>query len=673
MVFNTNQKGRRKTKVFVSIVLVALFVLSGVLFGAVYQSSPILTQNNNANNSTATPSASSGNGTIYYGLETSLVQSSLNWFSPVESYYFISMLYLPFASYQFPPEPYLNPVLASGWTHNAAYTSWNLSLKPNLKWDNGSPLNSTDLWFNLALYNQTGELNMNVTKISIVNSTTVNVQMSSPEPNFVTLWVTYTNSYLVPYQVYHKFDPTVNDTNISCPAYTSSPYYKQLQQFTNYNNIIADGPFTFTNYTAGANPLIFTANKYFYRGLPHMNVMSVRIFSSVSSMSAAMRSGEIDAMWDMGAYNTIVQPNFVGIPGSSEYEVEPGPYMMVCFNMHQWPYNTTQFRMAMAYITNRTAIDSVVNSASGTLVGYNMLTSALDQSIGINPSSVANYTLNYGKAEQLLSEIGIQMDNNSASPNYGLYVYNNSNLPDYGQPVTINITTTQLGFGDLSTAVELSNEWEAFGFKVSITSLSSDAFYPLVEDSATGWSTSVTIDYSGYYPGALTNMGSITEFNNATAYKANYAPSFGMPNFNASKISALANASYHNTIDTTGSNNYAVQLSSYIQTVVPFIPLWVNYNWLSVSNSFYWGNQTNHSGIFNTQALVQPDFWYGALWVVHPLSSNQPTTSPNDTLLYLVIGVVVAVVVIGSVVGVLSSSKRKKQERKEDAEDKTSK
>ena len=169
-------------------------------------------------------------------------------------------------------------------------------------------------------------------------------------------------------------------------------------------------------------------------------------------------------------------------------------------------------------------------------------------------------------------------------------------------------------------------------------------------------------------------MGSIIEFNNATAYKANYAPSFGMSNFNYSKISALANESYRYTIDSSGSNNYAVQLSNYIQTVVPFIPLWVNYNWLSVSNSFYWGNQTNHSGIFNTQALVQPDFWYGALWVVHPLVSTHPTTTTSDTLLYIIAGIVVAVVVIGGAVGVMSSSKRKKLERKEEeTENKTNK
>ncbi|MEM3489186.1 MAG: ABC transporter substrate-binding protein, partial [Nitrososphaerota archaeon] len=428
----------------------------------------------------------------------------------------------------------------------------------------------------------------------------------------------------------------------------------------NFNNIVADGPFVLSNYTPGANPLIFHANKYYYMGPPKMATLSVRIFSSVASMSAAMRSGEIDAMWDMGSYNTVVAPNFMGIPNTKDYYIEPGPYMSVDFNMWEWPYNTTQFRMALAYMTNRSSINSIVNmNNSSDLVGYNMLTDVFDNYLGINPNTTNNYPYNLSKANGLLKEIGIVKDNVSSSPNYGLYIYNNPHLPDYGNPVVINITTTQLGFGDLSTAIELEDQWSPLGFKVSITTLATNSFYTLIGDK-TGWDVAVQIDPIGYYPNALANVFGILSYDNSTLH--NFNTSFGMMNYNASMLRHLENESFMYPINTPSSNKYVIEGSELVDEMVPSIPLWINYNWEAVSTNYYWGNQTNHTGLFDTQALVQPQFWYGCLWAVHPISSST-TSSISPLLPYTVIGVVVAVVVIlGAYLAVLS--KRKKQRMK---------
>jgi peptide/nickel transport system substrate-binding protein len=649
---------RKSVLVYSVVIVLAIFIMSTIMpgidvhnyNGTFSSDSTVLSSNN-----TTVPS-----GSMNYGLVTSLVQSSFNPFSAVASYYFYSMLYLPFASYNFPPSSYLQPVLAQNWSHNANYTSWNLTLKPNLKWDNGASLTSKDLMISLALENQTGALTgLNVVNISIVNTTTVNVRTSKSEPNFMVLYVTYTNSYIYPFSVYSKYDPYY--TNLSPSQFLASKQYKNLENFTNFKNIIADGPFVLSNYSAGANPILFHANKYFYRGAPKMSNLAVRIFSSVSSMGAAIRSGEIDAMWDMGSYNTVVAPNFKGLPNAQVFHIEPGPYMSVDFNMWAWPFNTTQFRMALAYMTDRDSINSIVNSNNTSdLVGYNLLTGSLDRYIGINPSSVNNYSYNLSEANKLLGDIGIVKDNNSGSTNYGLYIYNNSKLPDYGDPVLINITTTQLGFGDLSTAIELEDQWSTLGFKVSITTLSTTPFYTLIYDK-TGWDVAVQIDPIGYYPDALTNEAGITSYDNSTAY--NFNSSFGMANYNYSMISHISNESYLYTINTNQSNVYAIELSNYLQKVVPTIPLWVDYNWEAVSSNYYWGNQTNHTGIFNTQALVQPQFWYGALWVMHTLSTKKNVLTSD--LVYIGGGIIAAAIIIGVVTSVSMKRKKSKKEKKE--------
>jgi hypothetical protein len=234
-------------------------------------------------------------------------------------------------------------------------------------------------------------------------------------------------------------------------------------------------------------------------------------------------------------------------------------------------------------------------------------------------------------------------------------------LPEYRAPVLINKTTTQLGFGDLSTAIELEDQWSALGFKASITTLSPTPFYSRVY-AKTGWDVAVQIDPVGYYPDALTDEASIVHYDNSTTY--NFNTSFGMSNYNYSVISHLSNESYLYSLNSNSSNAYAKNLSAYLQTVVPTIPLWVDYNWEAVSSNYYWGNQTNHTGIFNTQALVQPQFWYGTLWTMHPISKS--ISSPIPSSIYIIIGVVAAVIIIGAVVSISSSKKKSKKKDLDD-------
>lgn len=590
------------------------------------------------------------NDTLFDGLVTPTVFSSLNYFSPVEEYYIVSLLYQPFATYLYPPGNALQGVLGQSWSHNANYTVWNLTLRNGLKWDNGSPLNSTDLWFSLMVYNQLGFFAAySIKNISIINSTTVQVSSYLPQPNFVAVWAMDTGSIIVPYQSFHQYDTNLTSTN-----------YTKLSSFPNFKNIVADGPFVITNYTPGENPILFTANPYFYRGSPEMGKLSIRLFSDESSYSDALRSGEIDEMWDIGPYNTVISPLYSNISGTTIYKSVPAAYESVEFNLHQWPYNTTQYRMALAYLTNRSSINSIINDAdNSSLVGYDLLPSSLARSIGINPSSVNNYTYNPSKAAQLLKQIGIVKDNISGSSNYGLYVYTNPNLPNYNQPVSINIITTALGAGDVSTSVELKDQWTQAGFTVTISTLSSSAFYSTI-DTGKGWAVAVQLlDVIAPTATATISATEISQYSNAT--ESNYNSSFGMQNFNFSYLSNLSIKSFEYPFGSSSSNRITTEIADYLAEVVPTIPLWATYNWVVVSNSFYWGNLSNHTGLFSTQTLSMEPLWSGTLFVVHPLPVVSPSTP--SVLVYIVIGVIITAVVIGIISYAIVSRRRKIDEK----------
>ncbi|MEM3655581.1 MAG: ABC transporter substrate-binding protein, partial [Thermoprotei archaeon] len=127
------------------------------------------------------PLAGAQQNTLSLGVVmSSPIIGSLNYLSPSENYYVTSALYLPFATYNFPPLAPLTPILAAGWSHNSNYTGWVLNLKPNLKWDNGSPLNASDLYYSFWLYNHTGSISYSsaVTQIAIINSTAIEFNTS---------------------------------------------------------------------------------------------------------------------------------------------------------------------------------------------------------------------------------------------------------------------------------------------------------------------------------------------------------------------------------------------------------------------------------------------------------------------------------------------------------------
>lgn len=641
---------KRKLALFV----ITLFVISMVTYGLTSGNMEIKTGTSNT-----LPYTTQSNGTLSEGIVTTVLQSSFDYWSPVEDYFATSMLYLPFATPNFPPLPSTQFVIGQSVNHNKEYTSWNLSLKKGLKWDNGSPLNSTDLWFSMKVYIQLNEFPnaLNITSVTIVNSTTINIRTNTPEPDLYLSWLYDTNSYIMPYQSFYP-----HDRNLSA----GSSNITTIESFSNYHDIVADGPFVITNYTPGEDPILFKANPYYFQGKPEMSCLEFRIFTSAASESAAMKSGEISAMWDNAPYNTKVAPLFEGISNSQIQEIEPGEYEEASFNMHEWPYNTTQFRQALAYITNVSPINDIVNSASSPLVCHDELTSDLGKDIGISAGSLNNYSYNMGKAESLLKQIGIEKDNISGTANYGLFSFTNPNLPCYGNPVTINITTAQFGYGDLSTSVELSDQWKSAGFKTDITSITDSTIYAEA-DSAKGWSVMVWPDPSGYPPVPAYIESATEAMDNSTAYNAHYKPSFGMENYNVSVVCNLINESYRYSFGSSQSNLFVKQLAEYFDLMVPNIPIYDAEWWVAVSDNYYWGNFTNHTGVFSTQDLLVSTFYYGALYLVHPIKSIS-SVSFNYSIYYYTGGSIAVVVVIGSIVGLSLRKKHKKEKEKRDEE-----
>ena len=128
----------------------------------------------------------------------------------------------------------------------------------------------------------------------------------------------------------------------------------------------------------------------------------------------------------------------------------------------------------------------------------------------------------------------------------------------------------------------------------------------------------------------------------------------------ADVIEEYINASAY-PFDTPRSNYWNKELAMNFANQVPMIPLYYTTNFEETSNSVYWGNATNHTGIFDTQSLTMPQFWDGTLMVVHPLVTK---STFSDTDLYIIVAFVVIIAAVA--VGVGYNIKKKKNKEKED-------
>jgi len=586
-------------------VVIVILALSGILGGVVPHAS-----------------AQVSSTTISLGVVQSPVISALNYLNPAENYYVTSELYLPFAAYAFPPAPDLEPILAKGWSSSNNNTAWVLNLKSGLKWDDGSPLNATDLWYTLYLENLTGGFSFaGLTKdIKILNSTAVEYDTTAPVPNLVYFYCQQTNSYILPYKTFK-----------SVPVNPLTSLYN----FTNFNNIVASGPFVITNYVQGANPLVFAANQYYYKGPPTMKELDLYSYASLSSQLAGYRAGQTSALWAYGA-STTVTPLFQNVTGQHLFEIVPGADMGIYFNMAVYPFNLTQVRQALAYSLNRTALNAVVNPpAKQPEADYDNLIPSLENQIGLNGATVPAYSYNLAQASQLLTSVGFKKVN-------GIWSYPN------GTAFTINIITSDQGYGEVATTQVLNSQWKNAGFDVSV-SLLSFASYLTTEESTSGWQVGVEIDNPGYYPSALGNLLALLTGSGdySGAMTLSLPASKGMPNYNYTAINNLLQLAQQYPLNTPQSNVYAREAAPLIGQTVPIIPLFLIYNYQSVSDSYYWGNQNNLTGIFDRQALMQPQLWYDTLWSVKPLSSGPLGGGvPMVTYVAVVIGIMAVIIVV---------------------------
>jgi peptide/nickel transport system substrate-binding protein len=246
------------------------------------------------------------------------------------------------------------PYLAESVVPNASYTTWTITLRPNLVFHDGTPCNGAALVTNLQA--QSKSLLTGV----VINPTLKGITQTGPNAaaiSFSKPWVPF--PYYLAGGIGGQIAYVVAPSMLANPNGTSHP--------------VGTGPFVFKEWIPNDH-FTATANPHYWRpGLPYLSQITFRPIPNEESRAEALKSGTIDLM--ITDTPQIIQQfrgnkSFSYIDDSQHVAGEPD---MNCVQLNGGtkPFNNANARRAAAMAINRPqyakVIDNNVNPVSSGL------------------------------------------------------------------------------------------------------------------------------------------------------------------------------------------------------------------------------------------------------------------------------------------------------------------
>ena len=236
------------------------------------------------------------------------------------------------------------PYLAQSVVPNASYTSWTITLRPNLVFHDGTPCNGAALVTNLVAQSKsllTGIV-LSPTLVSITQTGPLAATISFKDP-----WIPF--PYYLAGGIGGQIAYIVAPSMLSNPNGTTHP--------------VGTGPFVFKewvpndHFTATANP------NYWRKGMPYLSSITFKPIPDEEARAEALKSGTIDLMiTDTPQIITQFRGNksYSYIDDSTHVAGEPD-MNCVQLNCLAKPFNDPNVRLAAAQAINRKQYAQVID------------------------------------------------------------------------------------------------------------------------------------------------------------------------------------------------------------------------------------------------------------------------------------------------------------------------
>ncbi len=305
----------------------------------------------------------------------------------------------------------LEPWMAVNWTYSTDNPTWaNLTLRNDIKWHDGVPMDGNDLVFTYNFFAGTPGYGAQVPRYLSSVMPLIWDNDSDGTPDWVGVWVDPNDPYTVHYRLSEQSATFVTDTlamfvlpqhvwekhmgsdKFSWP--TDPADYQEAATGTGLFKLVTWQKLQYSE---------LEANDEYFQGWPnveHIDKIYFRIYQSTDSAVMALQSGEIDYIaWTIppGYLPQLVENSQVTISQTDELG-----FFYMAWNMRRSPFNDLALRQAMAHCTDKQTIVSRLLLNYGS-VGTSVVSPA--NKVWSN-SSVTTYAYDLDAARAILDSKG---------------------------------------------------------------------------------------------------------------------------------------------------------------------------------------------------------------------------------------------------------------------------
>jgi len=419
---SNDSKPKGKTSTYIAAVVLIIIILAGVGYYYYSTSTSMVTPTTSSMVPTTTAAPLYKN-TIVMGT-TDAVQTTID---PADAYdYFgINMIdnlgaplvdFAPGTNNTGPSG--LQPALATSWSESSDGMTYTFILRSGLKYDDGTPFNSTDVKFSvergMAIYDPNGafsglSVSAIIDSVTTPNATAVVFHLKAPFSAFLSMM-----TFGIMYPVNPNKVPQVTCTVMNpCNDMTGIVNFTSTSAAASNPNGL--GPYTLTTWTRSGTKdteMVLTANPNYwnYPAYPKTQTIIIKFYPDATSLAAAIRSGDVDLAYRQ--FTTTDIQSLMTTPGLKVYS-SPGAFIQyLVINENRAPFNDINVRQGIAAAINRTdLIDTVFAGTATPLysqipVGMAYHIDAFETAYGPGP----NYTL----TRELLAKSGYNANNKLA-------------------------------------------------------------------------------------------------------------------------------------------------------------------------------------------------------------------------------------------------------------------
>jgi peptide/nickel transport system substrate-binding protein len=540
------------------IIVAGLFAAAGCSAGAGSSSAPTSTASGNTStNSTLT--ISNENGALWtYGF---------NPFNPNDTSLSVGFTYEPLVYVNPLQNGKTTPMLASSYSWGAGNKSLTFTIRPGVKWSDGTPMTAADVAYTFNLIKKYPALDLTGVW-SVLSSVTASG--NTVTMNFSTVAVPYfyyiaDQTPIVPQHIWSK---------IANPATATIPHP------------VGTGPYLMSK--CSPQNITYTANPHYWQpGLPRVHTLQYPAFTSNNTANDTLANGQ--AQWgaqyipDIEAFYTSKSPNF-------HYWFPPTVNIALIPNLTNPLPSNVKVREAISYAIDREKVSTIGESgyeppANQTGVVTPTFSSSLDN------SALASWGNGYdpAKAKALLESAGFHLGSDGIMTN--------------GAGDKLQFTIINIGdFSDWVASMQvIQQDLRAIGIAISPDNLSSNDFeaelyygkYQLA------YSTQPTFGPGVYYE--LDNW-----LNSANTAPVGKPAATNVERYTDSATDALLKQ-YAASTSTTTQQTILDQLQQVMVSQVPIIPVVERVDWYQYSTASFTGWPTSSNPYAQPPVWVYPD------------------------------------------------------------------